>query len=74
MSQPSQNGGSCSGKSAETQSCGSAACGGNGKNVALLLTRGAEPGRKDEFGRTPMKIAAERGHDNLVQLLMAHSA
>ena len=31
VSQPSQNGGSCSGKSAETQSCGSAACGGSGK-------------------------------------------
>jgi ankyrin repeat protein len=42
--------------------------------VTLLLERGAAIDATDNRGRTPLMIAAERGHAAIVALLMAHGA
>jgi ankyrin repeat protein len=50
-----------------------AAAGGYEAVVRLLLEKGAEPDSKDMFGRTPLSLAAERGHRTVVQLLKSAS-
>jgi ankyrin repeat protein len=39
-------------------------------NVKLLLEKGANPNMVDGRGRTAMEIASEKGHDDLVMLLL----
>lgn len=39
-------------------------------NVQLLLEKGANPNMVDGRGRTAMEIASEKGHDDLVMLLL----
>ncbi len=44
------------------------------KLVKLLLENGAEVNVKDDFGYTPLKIAKEKGHDKIVELLQQYGA
>jgi ankyrin repeat protein len=37
----------------------------------LLLTNGADKEVKDNQGRTPLKIAEEKGHQEIVELLLS---
>ena len=37
--------------------------------MKLLLEKGAEPNSKDKYGRTPLYLAAENGHEAVVKLL-----
>ena len=39
--------------------------------VRLLLEHGANPGMPDEWGRSPIHLAREHGHDAIVELLSA---
>jgi ankyrin repeat protein len=40
------------------------------ENVKLLLEKGANPNMVDTRGRTAMEIASEKGHDELVMVLL----
>ena len=42
--------------------------------VHLLLDEGADPNIADRYGETPLLLAAEEGHQNVVQLLIANGA
>jgi ankyrin repeat protein len=42
--------------------------------VELLLARGADPNLKDEDGRTPLSLAKEKGHKEIVEFLRQHRA
>ena len=37
--------------------------------VELLLARGADPNKADKYGATPCSVAAQNGHEAVVQLL-----
>lgn len=43
---------------------------GDVKRVKELLAEGAIPDVQDENGKTPLHVAAERGHENVVNLLL----
>jgi ankyrin repeat protein len=40
------------------------------ENVKLLLQKGADVNMADSSGNTPMDIAANKGHDDIVMLLL----
>jgi ankyrin repeat protein len=42
--------------------------------VELLLTHGAEVNQRDDGGRTPVSMAAERGQLGMMELLLGHGA
>jgi ankyrin repeat protein len=42
--------------------------------VKLLLEKGAELELKDNYGRTPLSLAAETGHEAVVRLLLEYGA
>ncbi|KAJ3532443.1 hypothetical protein NM208_g8432 [Fusarium decemcellulare] len=44
---------------------------GLGESVSTLLNRGHNPNAMDTYGRTPLSWAAQRGHDMVVQQLLA---
>jgi len=50
---------------------GEAASGGHVEVVKLLLNRGADPNRADMLGWTPLHLAAQSGHDNVVSVLLS---
>lgn len=53
-----------------------AAVRGNKKVVVellLLLQYGANPNSTDKYGYTPERLASRKGHEEMVQLLQAHS-
>ena len=39
--------------------------------MKLLLEKGAEVNNKDNFGRTPLSLATERGHSEITKLFFA---
>ena len=42
--------------------------------VELLLQKGAKVESKDDFGKTPLSIAAGNGHEAVVELLLQNGA
>jgi ankyrin repeat protein len=46
----------------------------NPRHVAWLLERGADPNARDRRGFTALHRAAERGHRDVVELLLAKGA
>ena len=40
--------------------------------VNILLERGADKNQANEFGQTPLQVAAEAGHMKVVELFMKH--
>jgi ankyrin repeat protein len=42
--------------------------------VRLLLEHGADVEKKDIYGQTALQVAAEEGHDEVVELLRKHGA
>jgi ankyrin repeat protein/beta-lactamase regulating signal transducer with metallopeptidase domain len=42
--------------------------------VELLVARGADPNLKDYDGRTPLALAREKGHNEIVEFLQQHGA
>jgi ankyrin repeat protein len=42
--------------------------------VKLLLEKGAELEAKDQYGRTPLLWAADKGHETVVKLLLEKGA
>ena len=53
--------------------CG-AACGGHAEVVGALLSAGAEPDLREEFGFTALRWAAGLGHAEVAEMLLAHGA
>jgi hypothetical protein len=51
-----------------------AAIAGNAQVTEVLLGAGAEPNRLSVEGRTPLSLAAERGHYDVARALLAHGA
>ena len=46
----------------------------NGSVVMLLLQNGADVNAQDDYGVTPLHVAAEKGHLGMVSLLLSHGA
>lgn len=44
---------------------------GNTGVVRVLLARGADPEARDDGGRTPLRLAKEKGHIEVVEILRA---
>jgi ankyrin repeat protein len=45
---------------------------GDVKATKALLAKGADPNAKDNEGKTALKVASERDHSEVVDLLKAH--
>ncbi len=50
-----------------------AAAHGDAEIIDFLLSKGADPNKKDDNGRTPFELAKEKGHEQLVATLKAHA-
>lgn len=57
-----------------TQSLRQAAAKGDIKQVKSLISKGADVNAKSKWGRTPLRIATNRGHTEIVDLLRKHGA
>jgi len=68
-------GGGCPRRPREsTRSLHEAAQSGDLKRVRSLLARGANPNKRDGYGRTPLHVATITGHAGMVRLLINNGA
>ena len=57
---------------AETKSLIDMSATGNVEAVKMALQRGGDPNKISEFGRTPLHVAASKGYQEVVAVLLEH--